>query len=384
MVIGETVSRQVQLDDLDATRSMTVFSPPGVSLSTSRYPILLAGVLASPQPSEYLSIYDHSEAWGGLEREAILNMRRNLYRLVLPVDAREMQPSNIVELLQTMALAVSPVALEAEAPSLPPRTLQSVSGLLPCGPAVRVRDLSIISEPEISRVAERVTQRDVPATEAIWKLFDYDYSIDQVARIMSVGLLGRHANRRLVPSNGAFKAVIDVFINRTIMDLIDRPISETSRIHVGTLFGDTFTVLIRPGEPRVDSLYLDKSEEDTITRTSFEGAQIHSSDPKTSVYADHARFAAYQELSHNRSSAHVTVFHLSRTRRNNLLGPWLVRSGVQDAFQQPSVILDNAENASRVLDSILSPGLGIWGEGNPLLSSLGLKPETVSSSLSSK
>jgi hypothetical protein len=380
MVISETVSRQVQLDSPDVTRSTTVFSPPGVTLSTTRYPILLAGVLASPQPSEYLSIYDHSESWGGLERDTILNMRRNLYRLVLPVDAREMQPSNVVELLQTMALAVSPVALEVEAPSLPPRTLQSVSGLLPCGPAVRVRDLSILSEPEISKVAERVTQRDVPASEAIWKLIDYDYSIDQVARIMSVGLLGRLGNRRLVPLNGAYKAVIDAFINKTIMDLTDRPIIETSRIHVSTLFGDTFTVLIRPGEARVDYLRLDKSEWDSVQGTSFESSQLVSSDPKTSIYADHARFASYHRLAQDRSRAHVTVFHLSRNRRNNLLGPWLARAGVQDALQQSPVMLDNIENALRVLDSILSPGLQIWGEGNPLLTSLGLKPEMASSS----
>ncbi|NHJ13400.1 MAG: hypothetical protein EAX95_06965 [Candidatus Thorarchaeota archaeon] len=372
MAIGDTVVSQLQLNQSDTTHDMTLFSPPGLSLSTARYPVLLAGVLASTQPSEYLSIYDHSEAWGGLEREAILSMRRNLYRLVLPVNAREMQPSTAVELLQTMALSVSPVALEVETPSLPPRTLQPVGGMLPCGPLVTVSKLHIISEPEVSRVAQRVSQRDIPSHEAINVLLDYDYSLDQVARLMAVGLLGRHQSRRLVPLRGAYKAVIDSFVNEAIMNLVDYPQSDVSKLHVGTLFGDTVTVLMVPGDARVDYLRLDRTEGDYKLGTSFEGLKGGSSDSKTSVFADHARFSAYGHLSKEKRSSHVTIFHLSRNRRNDLLGPWLVRAGVAEALQSKPIELENRENVLNVLESVLSPGIDSWGEGNQLKTGLGI------------
>lgn len=377
MVIGETVVSQLQLNQPDSTQDVTVFSPPGLFLSTARYPILLAGVLASTQPSEYLSIYDHSEAWRGLEREAILSMRRNLYRLVLPVDARQMQPSKTVELLQIMALSVSPVALEAETPSLPPRTLQSVGGMLPCGPSVTVSKLSIVSEPEISKVAEIISQKDIPSSEAINKLFEYDYSLDQVARLISVGLLGRLQSRRLVPLRGAYKAAIDSFVNGVIMDLMDRPKSTPSRIHLSTFYGDTITILVLPGEPRVDYLRMEKDERGFRVGTSYEAPRIGSSDSKTSVYADHARFSAYEHLSKKNEASHVTIFHHSRNRRNDLLGPWLVRAGVREALQSNSIEFDSPENAFNVLESILSPGLGLWNKAACLKEELGLTQRTA-------
>ncbi|MHA1935351.1 MAG: hypothetical protein ACW97A_08715 [Candidatus Thorarchaeota archaeon] len=367
MSIGQTQTIQLQLEQVPASGNQTVFSPPGVSVETAKYPIVNAGVLASTAPSEFLSIFDHPEAWMGLDREAILTMRGHLYRFVVPIDAREMQPHDIVGLLQKIALSVSPVALGVEVSTLPPRHFQVRGGQLPSGPEIPLKSFEIISEPEISRVAQKISEKDITASEAIWQLFDYDYSLEQVARLMAVGLLGRQDNRRLVPMRGAYKAVIDSFLSKSIKQLGERPYSPIFKIHVGSLFGDTFTAIAQPGEPAVDYLNI---REGTKTGTSFEDAKIPASDARTSVLADHARFSAYNHMMKNDQSSHITIFHFSQNQRNKILGPWVARAGVIDCLTSNPVQLESKENALAVLKSILRPNLDTWDNNNLLVKRL--------------
>ncbi|MFX1602924.1 MAG: hypothetical protein ACFFCK_05515 [Promethearchaeota archaeon] len=373
MAVGQILTTQMQLETIPESRHLTVFSPPGVFLETAKYPVLMAGVLASRQPSEFLSIFDHPDAWQGLDREAILTMRKHLYRFVMPVDAREMSPSSTIETLQSLALSVSPVALEVDAPNLPLEGLRPVGALLPSSPIVRVQSLQLDSEPDFSRVAKGVTEKDIPASDGIWKLLDYDYSLDFVVRLMAVGLLGRHESRRMIPLRSAYKAVIDVFVNRAVMELIDTPSAEASRIYTGDLFGDRFTILMTPGEPRVDYVKLDMARKPVSRGVSIESSRHPDLDAKTSVFADHARYSAYCALLAERSTSHVTVFHLSRNTRNHVLGPWIARAGMRETLQTDPVFLEDREKIPAVLRSVLRPELGVWIDETNLLERHGLE-----------
>ncbi|MFW9795057.1 MAG: hypothetical protein ACFFEE_12185, partial [Candidatus Thorarchaeota archaeon] len=296
MAIGHVRTTQMQLGHANNNRQLTVYSPPGLSVEAAKYPMMKAGILASINPREHLSIFDHPESWQGLDREAILAMRRELYRFSVPVNARAIEYSEFVEVLQTLALSVSPVAIEVEASKLPRRNLNPLGGQLPTSPSVEVNSVEIVSEPEVSRVAKRITQLDIPASESTWKLLDYDYSLDQVARLMSVGLLGRIDSRRLVPTRGAYKAVIDAYINRGLIELIEKPTVSSYRLFSSELLGDDFTILAQPGEPRVDYLRIERTNRMLERGSSFERFKRAVTDPKTAVYSDHARFSAYENF----------------------------------------------------------------------------------------
>jgi hypothetical protein len=359
---------QLRFASPEDTSSLTVFSPPGIFTESSRYPIMWAGVLGTVQPSEWLSIFDHPEAWRGLDRKAILRMRQQLYRFVLPVDAKEMTPHSVVDSLQTVALSVSPIAIEVDSPHLPRSELKGIGGQSPMGQLIKCKSLEIVSNPEISRVAKRICDKDVPSAESVWQLLDYDYTLDQVARMMSVGLLGHKKRRRLVPLRSAYKAVIDSYLTNAVMNLVESPLSSSIRLHASTLHGDSFTVLLRPGEPRVDYLRLESFNGLNTLRTSFEGLETQATDPKTSVYADHARFSAYRNMIGNTESSHIVIFHQCRDPHNLILGPWVARAGVRYALDGDGVELDNMENAVTVMNSLLKPKLEYWGLDNPLLS----------------
>ncbi|MFW9847210.1 MAG: hypothetical protein ACFFD6_10705 [Candidatus Thorarchaeota archaeon] len=373
MVTSQVFTTQTQLGSPSPSRSLTVFSPPGIFMETSKFPIVNAGILASTRPSEWLSIFDHPEAWRGLDRDAIISMRRQLYRFILPLDGRELTPRDAVEVLQTLALAVSPVAVEVLSDDLPSPRLHINGGLLPSGPAVRASSFEIVSEPEISKVAKRITEKDIPASEAIWSLLDFDYTLDQVARLMSVGLLGRIENRRMVPLRSAYKATIDSYISRCVMELTDCPDAAESRLYMSSFFGDSFTILSVPGESRVDYLRMEKTAKEVKRGVSLEDLRHTPTDSKTAVFADHARFSAYSAMNAERLTSHIIIFHFSRNARSNSLGPWISRAGVREALQSTPVLLENRGNAMAVLNSVLRPELGRWAADTPILERMGLK-----------
>lgn len=371
MALDQVRTTQMQLNQFASNRHITAFSPPGVTVEAAKYPILRAGILASTDPSEYLSIFDHPESWMGLDREAIKSMRRQLYRFVVSINARTLEPSHFVEALQTIALSVSPVAFEVETASLPPRGLYQLGGQLPASTPVEVSSLEIVSDPEISRVAKRITELDIPASEAAWKLLDYDYSLDQVARMMSVGLLGRLDSRRFVPTRGAYKAIIDAYINRALMELATRPMSSSFRIGCSEIHGENFTVLVQPGESKIDYFRIERTQRGFHRDVSLDGVKNVTIDSKTSVFADHARFSAFENLIRCGEAGHVTVFHYARNDSNNILGPWLVRAGVGAALESDQLVLDTKENAITVLDSLLTPSIGVWTKKETLLDDFG-------------
>jgi len=380
MALDQIRTTQLQLGQAEPSRHLTAFSPPGIAIEAAKYPFLMAGVLASPEPSEYLSIFDHPESWIGLDREAILSMRRRLYRLIVPINAREREPLKFVEALQTIALSVIPVAIEVEIADLPPRNLQPLGGQLPSSTPVEITSLEIVSNPEISRVAKRIVELDIPASEAAWKLFDYDYSIDQVARLMSVGLLGRLDSRRFVPTRGAYKAVIDAYISRCLMELSGKHESSHFRIGMSEIHGENFTIFVQPGKPQVDYFRIERTQRGFDRDVSLEGVKNITLDSKTSVFADHARFSVYKDLIRRGESSHVTIFHYARNGNNSILGPWLVRAGVNSALDSDQVILDTKENAITVLETLLTPDISIWTKEKSLLDDFGGVFKTVENS----
>ncbi len=76
----------------------------------------------------------------------------------------------MIETLQTIALSVSPVVLGVEVSTLPPRRLHSLGGQLPASPSIIMKSIEILSDPEISRVAQKITEKDIPASDQLLRL----------------------------------------------------------------------------------------------------------------------------------------------------------------------------------------------------------------------
>ena len=83
------------------------------------------------------------------------------------------------------------------------------------------------------------------------------------------------------------------------------------------------------------------------------------------------KILSYKDLIKHGESGHVTIFHYARNNGNNVLGPWIVRAGVNAALESEQLILDTKENALLVLDSLLTPSISVWTKEASLLDDFG-------------
>jgi hypothetical protein len=165
-----------------------------------------------------------------------------------------------------------------------------------------------------------------------------------------------------------------------LIELAEKSITPSFKIYSAELLDENFTVLIQPGEPRVDYLRIERTPKGLERGASFERLKNVTTDPKTAVFGDHSRFSSYRHLVKTQERSHVTVFHFARNNKNNILGPWLVRAGVDAALESNPIELDTRENAMMVLESIVTPSLPIWTESDPLLGDFGGSYTTVEQS----
>jgi hypothetical protein len=273
-----------------------------------------------------------------------------------------MTPRYAVDNLQRIALSVSPVALNVEATTLPPRDITMRSGSLPSSPEVHIDSLEIISKPEVSKVAEKISEQDIPASEGILRLLDYDYSIEQVTRLLSVGLLGRHENRRLLPTRNASRVVADTLSAHVKTMFANREGEKEYRIHISRPLGELMVVVTRPGRPDLDYFRIERYRGATNKGFSSADKGIGSSDARIESYASAARLAAMQNMWKTRRGMRVTVFHLSNNKRNQILNGWIPRAGVSAALQGDYTELHSYTETINVLDALLDPSLDIWME----------------------
>ncbi len=370
MSTGQAAAVQAQLTDTWAATQHTVFTPPGIVVEKQRSHMLLAGVLASTRPLAHLSLHDHPASWRGLSIQSVLSMRRWLYRIVAPVDARHAEPSHLVEVLRTLALSVAPVALRVEVESLPPRGLFRVPGGLPAGPVVHAADIEVLSDPEVSSVAGRVTAEDIPATEGVWKLIEYDYTLDQVARFMALGMLGRTGSRRLMHMRAAYRASIDCYVTMAHRHLAQAPQTDHSTVHAGVVYGDTFIVVTMPGPVAVDYYRLHLEDGRWVQSASHESTRSGPADPLTVAYAGQARFAAYRHLVREGLAGRTVVLHVDNGHHGGVLGPWLARAGVMEAAGTCVLEVDDITGATDTVAAIagIPPALirGVVAASSPV------------------
>ncbi|MEM2143472.1 MAG: hypothetical protein QXQ81_09475, partial [Candidatus Thorarchaeota archaeon] len=314
-----------------------------------RFPEFLTGVLVSRQPSRHLAIYNYPDAWYGLSRESILAMRRSLYSFTMKVDGVHMEPSDMVGVLQRLALAAEPVVLEADCEITEPQYVEYRQGALPTGPNVRASRIRLASDPEVSRVAEKIASKDLASAEAIWRLLSHEYSLDQVAQMLSVGLLGRHGRRRMVPTAGAYRTTINVFINHATLELADRPEVEEAGLFHARMPGEEFFVLLAPGPTRVDYLRAGLTRDGPV----FSG----QSDVGVPHAYDHVAFSALRGLISLGRRARVIVLHIHRQAVENALSPWTARVSVSHAIASGPIARGETSECLDIISSLLSPPL---------------------------
>ena len=239
----ETVSR-LQGDSVEGS------SPPSVIVGEAGYPSV--PVLYAVPPGvrgDEARGYGDVKLWFSrrIPLQSIIRLRASM--IYLSLRARIDKPEQLYEReISLAAVSLRPVDTEAVIEKRPIVRLRFDELLEPTGPTARARLVRVTGSPRLSRKLERLIWDDADAETAVLELYRAEGDVYTAMAALSMGLLGRRARRRLVPTRWAITAVDSMVGDHLAREvkMYEREPGEVLVAHYEYL-GNRFTILVAPG-----------------------------------------------------------------------------------------------------------------------------------------
>ncbi|MBE0522742.1 MAG: hypothetical protein IBX40_00155 [Methanosarcinales archaeon] len=341
-------------------------SPPSVFIGRYGYPDVSAGPLVPPDVTEKEAhIYDDPSSWNQLSIGDIIGLRSTLVRSNMHFKVTDAKsPDIMLQKSQELSISDRPVDTEVWFRKAPHLDLRFDGVLSPMGPAGEVIKLDIAQNPVVPRQVDKIVyDTDAKAVDAVDELYRSDISMDQITRLLSIGLLGKE--RKLVPTRWSITATDDM-IGKMLLDEI-RYFPEVNDIQVysGSLHGNHFEIMIFPGSFAFEliEIWLPKavwsggSTTMEADREDFKGKKGYSN-LGGGYYA--ARLPVLEHLTQIRHSASVFAIREIRPEYWAPLGVWVVREAARQAMLSAPVHYDSIEDALVDMSSRLNTKIDGW------------------------
>ncbi|MEM3849489.1 MAG: Nre family DNA repair protein [Zestosphaera sp.] len=346
--------RQVELSEI-----LQGTSPPSVFVGRIGYPRVSVGPSIPPQVGD-TSEYELPEAWIGRPLEDILIKRLSMVVGVTQVRVRDVG-TGFVPKLQELALSERPVDAEMLLDKKYLRRPLFGEELPPVGPRVMLKNVRVVSNPYFGRSVEKVYgDTDLKAVDAVLLLYRDGLPISRIQRIFSIGALGRHENRRLVPTRWSITAVDDMVSKFLVRRVRNLPELGEVLVHVRQYMQNLFIAVLLPGVWSYEWL-----------EAWFPGSTWNPSGSTVSVGGDHegpmgkteyaltggcyyaARLAAAEHLLHRLGRQATVVLYREIYEGFNIpIGVWFVRENVRRLFESVPKKFSSLEEALKSLSGL--------------------------------
>ncbi len=327
-------------------------SPPTIIVGEKNYPRVWAGTAVSLTEQPQPGLLEEPRKWLDASLEQLLKIRLSLFYGRVKADVRSAARSGrVLEVVQHSSASSKPVDIEVVLAGSPVVRPGFGVRMAPHGPSARVEDVKLVGNITIPRKVESfVDDPYVSAEEAIQTLYVYGVDEYYLARVFSSGLLGRPADRRLVPTEWSITAVDDILGRRLYHKVRDYNIISEYRLHSHGALENHANIILTPTPWMFELL---------------EGWLKHTG---MSPYADYELLKPRKEYAENTGGAYYAVRfavlnHLAMRREQAgalvffeigpgwiPLGVWRFREIVRKALEKPCErfhTLEEALNAVR-------------------------------------
>jgi DNA repair protein NreA len=320
-------------------------SPPSVFVGRYGYPQVSLGPMLAPVHLEDARAVelDAPSQWLDRRIEDVVGLRSALVRTRKPIRVKDAQrPPPLLQVTQSLALSARPIDTEVHLAKRPNLELRARVGdlLAPMGPSVEPARVRLAGQPKVAPPVERAHgDDDARAATLIGELYKAGIKTDQIEKLLSVGLLGQRAQRRIVPTRWSITATDDQVGEGLIARLRDFAPLDGGRYYDGVAHGNRFYVLLGPPPWSFDMIetWL-KGAAWTLENSAFvedhegpEGRRSYASNVTGAYYS--ARLAVLELLHRLRRNACGFVYREITPDYWAPLGVWVIREGVRRVLQ---------------------------------------------------
>jgi hypothetical protein len=326
-------------------------SPPSIFVGQFGYPQVRIGPMIPPYHGD-TSVLDRPEMWIGKSLEDIVNFRINLLKGTEVHNVNDMS-GRYIESLQEMALskkAVESIVTFKKIPSLYLNEMslsKNESEEIPTIFSAPVSDFKIVPSTTDRKIEKNYYDDDLYASDAIIDLYDNDVAVSHISKVLSMGMLGRKKNRKLVPTKWSITAADDILSLYLLNKIKDNAILDNYLVFDFNHLANYYSVIFIPDE--IWSFEMIESWIDNDGRVHI------GSDYEIGKKIDHypsiagayfaARLSIAEYLFKKRKKASVLILREIHPEYFMPLGVWQVREGLRECLKSKAISFETFDSA---------------------------------------
>jgi len=203
-------------------------SAPEIFVGRHNYPNINAGILA-PQDNDNISNFPSAQEWSQ-NNFSIQNILRLRSQLIYGKTKTNIKTNDkIKQVTQNLALSSKPVSTEIHLHKKPTLQFNIDKIFQPMTNPAPLKSAALEENPTVpKKVDYLINDTDAKSVTALTELYKSNIKIDQLQKLLSIGLLGKKSARRMVPTRWSITATETPKPNNTILRKLPRKLHRST------------------------------------------------------------------------------------------------------------------------------------------------------------
>jgi DNA repair protein NreA len=348
-------------------------SPPSLFVGEYGYPHVRVGPMIPPYHGD-TSILDNPELWLGKSLEEIVNYRINLLKGTMIHNVSKIS-DRYIESLQDLALSKRAVDSTMTFEKTPSQHLNemvlSKSNIeeMPTLFSAPVSEFKIYQSTSDERIEKKYYDGDLLASDAVVELYENNVDITRIAKVLSIGMLGRKKNRKLVPTKWSITAADDIVSMNLLKKIKDNSVLDCHLVFYFNHLGNYYSIIFIPDD--VWNFEMIESWIDTNGRvhigSDYESGKNIEHYPSIAGAYFAARLAAAEYLFKKRKKSSVLILREIHPEYFMSLGVWQIREGIRESLKSKGKKFETFDSALKYGVSKTSLSINEWIKNSSII-----------------
>ena len=348
-------------------------SPPSLFVGEYGYPHVRVGPMIPPYHGD-TSILDNPELWLGKSMEEIVNYRINLLKGTMIHNVSKIS-DRYIESLQDLALSKRAVDSTMTFEKTPSQYLKemvlSKSNLeeIPSVFSAPVSEFKIYPSTSDEKLEKKYYDGDLLASDAVIELYENNVDINRIAKVLSIGMIGRKKNRKLVPTKWSITAADDIVSMNLLKKIKDNAVLDCYLVFYFNHLGNYYSIIFIPDD--VWNFEMIESWIDTNGRihigSDYESGKNIEHYPSIAGAYFAGRLAATEYLFEKRKKSSVLILREIHPEYFMSLGVWQIREGIRESLKSKGKKFETFDSALKYGVSKTSLSINEWIKNSSII-----------------
>jgi hypothetical protein len=232
-----------------------------------------------------------------------------------------------------------------------------------------VSEFKIFPSSSDEKIEKKYYDTDLFASDAVVDLYENSIDMTRIAKVLSMGMLGRKKNRKLVPTKWSITAADDIVSNYLLKKIMDNTVLDYYLVFTFNHLANYYSIIFIPDD--VWNFEMIESWFDTNGRvhigSDYESGKNIDHYPSIAGAYFAARLAAAEYLFKKKKRSSVLILREIHPEYFMSLGVWQIREGIRQSLKSKGKKFETFDSAFKYGVSRTSLSINEWIKNSSII-----------------